>query len=100
MKKRKVKELVVLSWVLILVSTSCSGQESPQNQEKPQGGPPDVEEMFVKMDSNKDGKLSLEEVKGPLKKDFDKIDKNQDGFLSKEEVEAAPKRKKGQRPRR
>lgn len=88
----KVKELVILGSVLIVASTSCFGQEGPQ------GGPPNVEELFAKMDSNKDGKLSFKEVDGPLKKDFEKIDKNQDGFLSKEEVEAAPKPKKGQRP--
>ena len=56
-----------------------------------QGPPPGVEEIFAQMDSNKDGKLSIEEVKGPLKNDFSKIDTNGDGFISKEELEKAPK---------
>lgn len=48
------------------------------------------------MDANEDGKLSKEEVKGPLKNDFTKIDTDEDGFLSKEEIEQVPKPERGQ----
>ena len=43
------------------------------------------------MDSNKDNKLSKKEVKGPLKDDFSKVDTNKDGFITKEELKKAPK---------
>lgn len=52
---------------------------------------PGVKEIFNKMDANKDGKLSNNEVKGPLKNDFSEIDTNKDGFLSKKELENAPR---------
>ena len=50
------------------------------------------------MDSNKDGKLSKEEVKGPLLNDFSKIDTNNDGYISKEELAKAPKPQGGNPP--
>lgn len=69
-----------------------------QNQQRPQG-PPNVNELFAKMDVNKDGKLGMEEVEGPLKNDFGKIDTNGDGFLSRAEIEAAPKPQGRPQPR-
>jgi EF hand len=68
-----------------------SGATPRGNNNQPNGTPPSVDEIFVKMDANKDGKLSKEEVKGPLKNDFDKIDLNKDSFISKEELSKAPK---------
>ena len=38
------------------------------------------------MDTNKDGKLSKEEVKGPLKEQFSKIDTNNDDFITEQEL--------------
>ena len=65
----------------------------------------DTEMLMRRMDTNKDGKLSKDEVKGPLQQDFSKVDTNDDGFLSKEELEKAPKPKRqgppnGQQPNR
>ena len=37
--------------------------------------------------------ISMEEVKGPLKDDFEKIDIDENGYISKEELEKAPKPK-------
>jgi len=45
------------------------------------------------MDANEDGKLSEEELKGPLKDNFDKIDTDEDGFITEEEFDKAPKPK-------
>jgi len=50
------------------------------------------------MDANKDGKLSKNEVKGPIAEDFSKIDANQDGFITREELEKISKNG-GQRPK-
>jgi len=51
------------------------------------------------MDVDQDGQLAKTEVRGPLQKDFSKIDTNKDGFLSREELEKAPKPKRRRRPR-
>jgi Ca2+-binding EF-hand superfamily protein len=42
------------------------------------------------MDTDKDGKLSMDEVQGPLQRDFSKIDSNSDGFITKTELGNAP----------
>lgn len=46
-----------------------------------------------RLDTNNDGKLSRDEVKGHpmLEKNFDRIDTNKDGFLTEEELKAARK---------
>jgi hypothetical protein len=86
MKKTILKML--FSIVLILgTATSFAQPKGGQNGQKP----PTPEETMTKMDTNKDGKLSKEEVKGPLKDDFTKIDTDKDGFLSSEELKKAPK---------
>jgi Ca2+-binding EF-hand superfamily protein len=72
--------------VLISVSISCSKKKKEMN-----GQFPSVDELFSKMDTNKDGKLSKVEIKGPLKNDFEKVDTNKDGFITKEELTKAPK---------
>jgi len=75
-----------------------SAQDRQKDGDGPKGERPSIENLFKKMDTNKDGKLSKAEVKGPLKEDFDKVDLNEDGYLSKEEIEKAPKpKRKGQR---
>jgi Ca2+-binding EF-hand superfamily protein len=71
------------------------GQRGSQNKQAP-----NAEELFAKMDTNEDGKLSKDEVKGPLANGFSKIDTNNDGFISKKELEKAPKPRQGGRPQR
>lgn len=46
-------------------------------------------ELFKKADKNKDGKLSKEEARGPLKEHFEKIDADGDGQLTPDEIKAA-----------
>ena len=50
-----------------------------------------AKQIMKDLDMNEDDKISLKEVKGPLKKDFKKIDINKDGFISKKELKATPK---------
>lgn len=87
----------ILMAAVIFTVCSCKSTKETGNNRSSQGGQPSVAEIFSQMDSNKDGKLSKEEVKGPLLNDFAKIDMDSDGFISKEELEKAPK-PSGQRP--
>ncbi|MRI00192.1 YHYH protein [Kriegella sp. EG-1] len=56
----------------------------------PQGGRPggklSATELMERMDADKDGQLSENEVKGPLQENFSEVDSNEDGYISKEEL--------------
>ena len=77
--------------MLVASIASCSSNKNTAANGQRNGGPPSVDELFAQMDSNKDGKLSTAEVKGPLANDFAKIDTNSDGFITKAELAKAPK---------
>ncbi|CAM4089364.1 CREC-EF hand family protein [Zobellia nedashkovskayae] len=66
-------------------------------QEKGKQEPPSATELIKEMDANEDGKLSKDELKGPIKNDFATIDTDEDGFLSLEELKNAPKPKRGKK---
>jgi hypothetical protein len=64
------------------------------------GGKKDPEQRFKKLDTNGDGALSLQEMKGKGKKEgakiekrFQKLDKNSDGKLSLAELKGRTKKK-------
>ena len=72
------------------VSRCLMGEYEEQRLERrrPEGmRPMGFEALLKAMDGNKDNKLSKNEVKGPLGRDFDKIDANKDGFITQEELE-------------
>jgi Ca2+-binding EF-hand superfamily protein len=48
-----------------------------------------VKEQLERLDTNKDGKISKDEAKGPLAENFDRLDLNKDGYLDKEELTRA-----------
>lgn len=79
--------LVIITCLFALVSNAQSSNNRDQNRQQR----PSAEEIFKMMDANEDGKLSLKEVKGPLKNDFSKVDLDENGFITKEEFEKAPK---------
>lgn len=100
----KIKFLLALV-VVATVTISCKSNEQTTSrpQQRNRNQRPSTEELFTKMDSNKDNLLSKNEVKGPLEKMFSEIDTNDDGFISKTELENAPKPKRqgrGGGPRR
>ena len=94
MYKRTMK-LGVLVMALGLFGSCKMNAQNDNGRQQPKERP-SVGELFKEMDANEDGKLSKEEVKGPIKNDFTKIDTDEDGFLSKEEIENAPKPERGQ----
>ena len=83
--------LLIFSTMLMASMASCSSTKKTAATGQPNGGPPSTDALFAQMDSDKDGKLSASEVKGPLANDFSKIDTNSDGFITKAELEKAPK---------
>ena len=56
------------------------------------GKPPGVSALFERFDKNKDGKLTKDEVPGPMWEHLSKADVNKDGAVTKEEFEAAHKK--------
>ena len=68
-------------------------EERPRERMR-QGRPPlGFDELLKHMDTNKDGKLSKKEVRGPLVNHFSKIDTNKDGYITREElIKRAPRR--------
>lgn len=69
--------------------SSAQGQKGKGRNDRKE--PPTYAQLLEKMDTNEDGKLAEDEVKGPLKESFSKIDTNEDGYISEEEFEKAPK---------
>jgi Ca2+-binding EF-hand superfamily protein len=45
-----------------------------------------AEDLFSKIDKNKDGKISKQEYMDAVAGTFDKLDKNHDGILTREEI--------------
>lgn len=94
--KKSVKKIIGVLGVALLTSTTILAQG---NNDRKEQKPPSIKQIFKDLDKNEDGKLSLKEVKGPLKKDFKKIDTNEDGFITKKELKDAPKVERKERPR-
>jgi Ca2+-binding EF-hand superfamily protein len=59
------------------------GQQPPG---RPGGGQFNPREAFGRMDTNKDGKLSKDELPERMRENFARLDANGDGFLSEEEM--------------
>ena len=66
---------------------NMNSQQASQGNSRSQGGDP-----FTMLDANYDGKISRQEAKGPLAKDFDRLDTNDDGYISKSEIPNQPAR--------
>ncbi|WP_299217134.1 EF-hand domain-containing protein [uncultured Aquimarina sp.] len=97
--RRNKMNLGLLIGLLAFMVSCTSNAQSKDSKERGQK-PPSVEEIFKMMDADEDGKLTKEEVKGPLKRDFSKIDTDEDGFITKEELEKAPKPERKDPPNR
>jgi len=89
--KNKVIQLGVIGVFLLMFS--CGNAQEKEKGKKP----PTFSELLEKMDKNEDGKLSKDEIKGPLKDNFDAVDTDEDGFITEEEMKNAPR---PERPKR
>jgi Ca2+-binding EF-hand superfamily protein len=97
MKSSNFKNGFGVMMLVFLFTMNISAQSSERRQKDQK--PPSFSELLKMMDTDKDGKLSAKEVKGPLKDDFKKIDLNEDGFITEKELEKAPKPKRKERQR-
>lgn len=90
--KSNILKTVILVFGLGLFMSNYSFGQSQDRQERRE--PPTYKQLIKEMDKNEDGKLSKDEVKGPLKDEFKTIDTDEDGFISEKEFEKAPKPKR------
>lgn len=86
--------LLILTIIFLI---SCKSNQEKNEQQEPNGQRPSSTQLMSEMDSDKDGKLSQSEAKGPLANDFKNIDANDDGYLTIEELNAKEKNQ-GNRP--
>ena len=93
--RKEVLRTAAVTVGLFLTAVLSSNAQAPEGGERK--GPPSVDEIFEKMDADKDGQLAEAELKGPLKENFATIDADSNGFISREELENAPK---PERPKR
>ncbi|RAJ16880.1 EF-hand domain-containing protein [Olleya aquimaris] len=93
MKSGTIKLTILTLGIIVLISNNSFGQSQNRQEKKP----PTFSQLLKEMDKNEDGKLSVDEIKGPLKEDFDKIDTDEDGFISEKEFKKAPKPKRRER---
>jgi Ca2+-binding EF-hand superfamily protein len=81
------KKNAALFGLLCATLLSISSTSFAEDKQSEQPGPPP---SFEQLDTNGDGQLSKDEVKGPLQNDFDRFDANGDGMLSQDELPAPP----------
>ena len=93
MKTKLILNTALCSVSFLLFACNSNAQHPKKGDKKPER-----DSIFMKLDVNKDNKISKAEAKGPLEKDFDKIDSNKDGFITKEEFASAPPPPKDGRP--
>ncbi len=76
-------------------SGPSASSASPGDQPSERKGGGNVEGMFAKMDADKDGKLSGDEIPSQMQGRLSDIDTDSDGAISKAELTAAMKKSRG-----
>lgn len=87
------KKITVLAFAIALAGASLTACAANNNNGGSSRGGQQQPPSFDQLDTNSDGQLSKDEVKGPLANDFDKLDANGDGVLTEDEL---PTQKQGQ----
>ena len=90
--------IAVLVSCLALPGMAAQGTESEESRSRPNSGPshtrPDAVERWKKLDQDNDGRISRSEW---LRNEqaFDRMDSDKDGFLTKEELRSAAREFRG-----
>ena len=92
------KTKIVIGTLVLLFSLNINAQTPKKGKHKQKKH--NVEEIFNKRDKNEDGKLSEKELIGLISNDFAKADTNKDGFLTLEELKKTPRFNRKNRGRR
>ena len=72
--------------LLLALATPLAAQPQQQNVPEPS------ERFMQELDTNRDGKVTLQEFMKPTEDGFREMDENGDGFLTKPEVDAYSKK--------
>lgn len=96
--KKMILKNTVMAAIFCLAFVSFSNAQSDRGRDRKE--PPTFAKLIEEMDANEDGKLSADEVKGPLKENFSTIDTDEDGFITEKEFEDAPKPERKERGER
>lgn len=94
MNSNKIKSVAIIFGMALFFSNSTFAQSQNRQERKK---PPTFKELIKEMDANEDGKLSKDELKGPLKDNFAKVDTDEDGYITEEEFKKAPRPKRQKR---
>ena len=89
--------LAVLVSCLALPAMAAQGTDSDDSRPRPRRGDrprPDAEERWKKLDQDNDGKISRAEWQRN-EQAFDRVDADKDGFLTKEELRSAAREFRG-----
>lgn len=89
--KNTIKIGAIAAGLALVVSCGTTKEQVEETPQPAQREQPSVIEILTDMDEDKDGRISENEAKGPLKENFVGIDTDHDGFLSVEELQNAPK---------
>ncbi|WP_282148987.1 EF-hand domain-containing protein [Algibacter lectus] len=93
MKNKTFKTGALVFGLALLSSTQTFAQSEGKGNQKP----PSFSELLKKLDANEDGKLSENEVDGPLKEQFATIDADKDGFITEAEMKPKAKEAKSEK---
>lgn len=88
--------ILLLSFVFLVSCKTNQGNKELQQLDEQR---PSSAQIISEMDGNEDGKLSADEVYGPIADDFSSLDANSDGYLTVEELNKA-ENNQGNRPPR
>jgi Ca2+-binding EF-hand superfamily protein len=87
MRKQQLIQPVFMALLLLVGAPAASGQESFRDRQ--------IDARFAAADKNQDGKLTLEEAQAGMPKvaaNFDKIDTQKRGYVTLDQIKAAAAR--------